>query len=336
MHRNEALNRLIDMQMSFLKSACLYVATKLEVANFLANGPKSVDEIAAATSSNSEYLYRVLRYLSGQGLFEEQPDRVFRLTAMSELLRTDCEGSFHPFTLINSEWGFEAILELLSGVKEGRIPFVKRFGKHPFEYMQEKPEFAALMERAWQGVHWPETDAFLDAYDFNGVQKLADIGGGHGDVIVGFLERDDRRSGALFDIPPVASLFEERMARLGLEKRCEAIGGDFFQAVPVKADAYFMRHIIHDWNDQECVKILRNVGANCEKGNRVLIAEWVITEPNAADMGKLLDIEMLLYLTGRERTVQEYSDLLGAAGFEYSGITPTDSVVSVVEGVYAG
>jgi hypothetical protein len=97
-----------------------------------------------------------------------------------------------------------------------------------------------------------------------------------------------------------------------------------------------MRHIIHDWNDEECIKILRNVGANCEKGNRVLIAEWVITEPNVADMGKLLDIEMLLYLTGRERTVQEYSDLLRAAGFEYSGITPTDSVVSVVEGVYAG
>jgi hypothetical protein len=336
MHRNEALNRLIDMQMAFLKSGCLYVVTKLGVADVVASGEKSVEEIAAATNADSDYLYRVLRYLAGQGLFEERPGRSFKLTPMSELLRVDAEGSFYPFTLINSEWGFEAVLELLSGVKEGRIPFEKRFGKHPFDYLQEKPEFAALMERAWQGVHWPETDAFLDAYDFSGIQTFADIGGGHGDVLIGFLQRNDDCSGILFEIPPVATQFAERVRKLGLQDRCEIVAGDFFEEIPVKADAYFMRHIIHDWDDTECVTILKNIAANCEKGNKVLIAEWVVTEPNVADAGKLLDMEMLLYLTGRERTEEEYGSLLSDAGFEYSGITPTDSVVSIVEGIYTG
>ena len=114
------------MQMAFLQSGCLYVVTKLEVADVLADGDKSAEEIAAATNADPDYLYRVMRYLAGQGLFEEKPGRMFGLTAMSELLRVDAEGSFHPFTLINSEWGFEAVLELLSGVKEGRIPFEKR------------------------------------------------------------------------------------------------------------------------------------------------------------------------------------------------------------------
>ena len=140
----------------------------------------------------------------------------------------------------------------------------------------------------------------------------------------------------LFEIPPVATQFGERLRELGLEDRCEVIAGDFFKEIPVNADAYFMRHIIHDWNDAECVTILENIAANCEKGNKVLIAEWIVTKPNVADAGKLLDMEMLLYLTGRERTEDEYASLLSKAGFEYSGVTPTDSVVSIVEGIYTG
>jgi hypothetical protein len=332
MDRNEALSQLIDLQMGFLKSGCLYVVTKLEVADLLADGEMTSDEIAARVGADQELLYRVMRLLASDGVFEEKSGRVFALTPMSDLLRTQVEGSFHPMTIINSEWGFEAIIELLAGVQTGQIPFQKRFGKHPFEQLVDAPEKASLMERAWQGIHWPETEAVLHAYDFKGIDTLADIGGGHGDMLVGFLNGNPTRRGVLFDLPAVADQFKRRLNELGLESRCDAASGDFFESIPVKADAYFMRHILHDWNDEECIRLLENIAATAEAGNRVLIAECLIKEPNLPDTGKLFDIEMLLFLSGRERTAEEYGTLLDAAGFELSGITDTNSIVSVVEG----
>jgi hypothetical protein len=335
MNKNEALFRLMQMQMGFLLSASIYVAAKLELADQLAKGAASSSDLAERVGADADMLYRIMRYLASEGVFEERPGRVFAQTPLSEMLRAGLAGSFHPFAIINSERAFETVLELLPAVRDGDIPFVRRFGQHPFEMMHEDPEAAAMLERAWQGVHGPETDAVLDGYDFTGIRRLADIGGGHGDVVVGFLERDASRTGAIFDIPAVATQIEQRLADTGLSDRCEVVGGDFFKEIPVKADAYFLRHILHDWNDAECRTILDNIARQCERGNRILIAECVIKEPNIPDAGKLLDMEMLLFLSGKERTEDEYRTLLEAAGFDFSGVTPTDSMISVVEGVYA-
>jgi hypothetical protein len=261
---------------------------------------------------------------------------VFALTPLSDLLRVRAEGSFQPFVLFNSDAAFEAVLGLLDGVVAGHVPFEKRFGKHVFAWMQESPERVANMERAWQGIHWPETDAVLKGYDFSRIRRLADVGGGHGDVLIGYLTAGAERSGVLFDAPQVAAQVSKRIADLGLSKRCDVVGGDFFKEIPVKADAYFLRHILHDWDDDECVRILRNIAAVAQPGNRVLIAECLVKGPNVPDTGKLFDIEMMLFLTGRERTAQEYQELLEAAGFQYSGVTATNSIVSVVEGIYPG
>lgn len=324
------------MHMGFVRSACLYAAAKLEIADLLVGGAKPVDEIAATKGVDVAMLYRLLRYLASDGVFEERTGRTFALTPLSEMLRTDVEGSFHPFAIMNSESGFEIAMHLLPGLRERAIPFVKRFGVHPFDMLLKDPASAAMLERAWQGVHGPETPAVLDAYDFTGIRKLADIGGGHGDVVVGFLERDLARTGAIFDMPPVAVQTKARLDAAGLGARCEVVAGDFFKEVPIDADAYFLRHILHDWNDEECRKILRNIAARCKTGDRVLVAECVIEEPNTPDLGKLLDMEMLLYLTGWERTEAEYRALLESAGFDFAGITPTDSMVSVVEGRFRG
>jgi hypothetical protein len=275
-----------------------------------------------------------MRLLASDGVFVEKPDRMFALTPMSELLRIGAKGSFQPFIVFNSEAAFEAVLGLLDGVVEGHVPFEKRFGKHVFAWMQELPERVALMERAWQGIHWPETEAVLHGYDFSGIRRLADVGGGHGDVLIGYLQGGAQRSGVIFDAPEVAAQVSRRVAQLGLSSRCDVVGGDFFKEVPVQADAYFLRHILHDWNDEECIRILRNIAAAAQPGNRVLIAECLVKGPNVPDTGKLFDIEMMLFLTGRERTVDEYRKLLEAAGFQYSGVTATNSIVSVVEGIY--
>jgi hypothetical protein len=336
MSRNEPLAALINLQMGFLRSACLYVVAKLQVADLLTDGERSSDEIARRVKADPEYLYRVMRLLASDGVFAEKPDRVFALTPMSKLLRVEPKGSFQPFIVFNSETAFEAVLGLLGGVIEGHVPFEKRFGKHVFAWMQEHPERVALLERAWQGIHWPETDAVLHGYDFSRIGRLADVGGGHGDVLIGYLAGGAQRSGVLFDAPQVAAQVSKRITELGLSSRCEVVGGDFFKEVPVKADAYFLRHILHDWDDEECITILRNIAAAAQPGNRVLIAECLVKGPNVPDTGKLFDIEMMLFLTGRERTVEEYRKLLEAAGFQYSGVTPTNSIVSVVEGIYPG
>jgi hypothetical protein len=336
MNRNQALDKLTSLQMGFLKSACLYVAAKLQVADHLAGADVSSDEVARRVKANPDYLYRIMRLLASEGVFEEKPGRMFALTPMSDLLRVDKQGSFQPFTVHNSEAGFEAVLELLVGVTQGLVPFERRFGKHLFSWMRERPERIAQIERGWQGLHWPETDAVLTHYDFSGIRRLADIGGGHGDVLIGFLQGDARRSGVIFDAPQVAEQVGAKIRSLGLSERCDVVGGDFFKAVPVNADAYFLRHILHDWNDEECSTILRNIASTAQAGNRLLIAECLVKAPNVPDIGKLFDIEMMLYLSGRERTVEEYKKLLEAAGFEFSGVTPTNSIISVVEGIYSG
>jgi hypothetical protein len=334
--RKDALAKLMPFQMGFLGSACLYVAAKLEIADRLIAGPRPSDELAAEAGADAGMLYRILRYLASEGIFEERADRVFALNDVAELMRSDVEQSFQPFTVMNSERAFEAVLELLPAVQAGEIPFVRRFGEHPFDMMRDDPTAAARLERGWQGVHGPETAAFLEAFDFTDIGKFADIGGGHGDVVIGFLDGDPARTGAIFDIPAVCGHLSQRLEKAGLAARCEVIAGDFFESIPVAADAYFLRHILHDWNDEECLTILRNIAARCRPGSRVLIAECVIKEPNVTDRGKLLDMEMLLFLSGKERTANEYRDLLEASGFEYVGITTTDSIIDVVEGRFTG
>ena len=336
MTNKDAIETLFHLHMGFVRSACLYAAAKLEVADRLADGPKPVEHVAQATGVDAAMLYRVLRYLASDGVFEERAGREFALTPLSQMLRTDVEGSFHPFAIVNSENGFEVAPQLLPGMRDREIPFVKRFGKHPFDILLKDPASAALLERAWQGVHGPETPAVLDAYDFTGIRKLADIGGGHGDMLVAFLERDPSRTGTIFDIPPVAAQTKTRLDAAGLGARCDVVAGDFFKEIAVDADAYLLRHILHDWNDEECRKILRNIAARCKAGARVLIAECVIKAPNTPDLGKLLDMEMLLFLTGWERTELEYRALLESTGFAFVRVVPTDSMISIVEGRFRG
>jgi hypothetical protein len=336
MTRRDAIETLFQMNMGTIRSACLHAAMKLEVADLLADGPKVVERIAEATGVDVAMLYRVLRYLASIGVFEERADREFALTPLSQWLRSDVEGSFHYFGVSNAESGLEIASQLLPAMRSGEIPFVRRFGQHSFTSLMQDPVRAALLERGWQGIHGPETQAVLDAYDFEDIGKLADIGGGHGDVLVGFLQGESSRTGALFDVPPVAARTKKRLEAAGLASRCEVIAGDFFEEIPVDADAYFLRHILHDWNDEECRKILGNIAARCRRGNRVLIAECVIKAPNTPDLGKLLDMQMLFFLSGRERTEVEYGALLESTGFEFVDVVPTDSMISIVEGRFHG
>lgn len=172
----------------------------------------------------------------------------------------------------------------------------------------------------------------LDSYDLQGTKTFADIGGGHGEVAINVLRRYPQVQAFLFDLPPVAEKAVAAMENAGLSERCSVVGGDFFDSVPIDADIYFIRGVIGDWNDDQCVKLLSNIAAAARPGARVLLSERLIHGPNEAEHSKQMDILMMLVLPGRFRTADECNALLAASGFRPSGVTETDSFMSVVEG----
>ena len=200
-----------------------------------------------------------------------------------------------------------------------------------FPYLQENPEQAANFDQAMLNVHGQETQAMLRAYDFSGIRTLADIGGGNGSLLCATLSRYSELKGLLYDMPSVIERASRSIESAGLGGRCQIVGGDFFRAIVGGADAYLLRHIIHDWDDEKASLILRNV-RQAMSGGKLLLVEHVIPEDNQPFFGKLLDLTMLLLPGGQERTEEEYRRLFNRAGFRLKRIVPTDSGVSVIEG----
>ncbi len=235
--------------------------------------------------------------------------------------------------LMMGEEHYRAWGELLYSVKTGKPAFDKVFGQPVFEFLSEHPEQAAIFDKAMVGVHGRETSAILDAYDFSAFSSVADIGGGNGSNLTGLLQRYPELHGTLFDLPGVIGRAGKNIEKAGLADRIHCIDGDFFESVPGGADAYFMRHIIHDWDDEKALRILENIRRVITEHGRLLVVESVIPPGNEPFFGKLLDVTMLVIPGGQERTEEEYRTLFGKAGFRLSRIVPTQAEVSVIEGV---
>jgi hypothetical protein len=201
-----------------------------------------------------------------------------------------------------------------------------------FEFLSQNLEKAKIFDAAMVGVHGRETAAMIDAYDFSGIHLLADVGGGNGSLLSTVLKRHPAMRGMLYDLPGVTQRAQANLQAAGLAERCQVIGGSFFESVPSGADAYLMRHIIHDWEDEKAVTILKNVHRAMGGGGRLLLIESVITAGNAASFAKLLDLTMLTIPGGKERTEDEFRKLFERGGFRLTRIVPTASEVSVIEG----
>jgi hypothetical protein len=182
------------------------------------------------------------------------------------------------------------------------------------------------------GVHGRETAAMVEAYDFSGIGVVADIGGSKGAVLIALLNKYPQMRGILFDLPGVAERARAEINAAGLSNRCQIVSGSFFESVPPGADVYLMRHIIHDWDDDKCATILRNIRKVMAPGGRVLVVENVIPPGNDPSFGKLLDLVMLVIPGGEERTAEEYRKLYQTAGFRLTRIVPTREEVSLIEG----
>ena len=227
-------------------------------------------------------------------------------------------------------WG-----ELLYSIQTGKASFDKIYGKPPFEYLSEHPENAAIFDAAMTGIHGNETRAMLKSFSFAEFETLVDVGGGNGSLITAVLRATPKLKGVLYDLPHVVERAKANVQVTDLGGRCTAIAGSFFDSVPSGYDAYLMRHIIHDWDDDKSLKILRHCRKAIKAGGKLLLVESVIPPGNDASWSKFLDLNMLLIPGGKERTEVEYRQLFASAGFKLTRIVPTGTEMSVIEAVPA-
>jgi hypothetical protein len=312
----------------------IWVAAELGIADLLADGPQTAEELARKTNTHSDALYRVLRALASVGIFTQDEAFRFSTTPLADLLRSDTPGSQRAIAIMTGAELHEAWGELLHSVRTGEPGFQKRFGVPFFQYMTEHPERHGIYDAAMTGVHGSETEPMLDAYDFSTFRTVVDIGGGNGLVLAAILNRHPGIHGILFDLPAVVDRARSIISGSGLSSRCRIEGGDFFSSVPAGADAYVMRHIIHDWEDREAIAILRQCQEAMDSDGKILVVETVIPRLDEPCFGKWLDIMMLL-VAGRERTEEEYGRLFSAAGLKLSRVVKTTLEVSIIEGVRA-
>jgi hypothetical protein len=318
---------------AYWTSQAIYAAARLAIPDLLKDGPRTVTELARAAPAHPESLYRLLRALASIGVFAETAPQTFQLTPLADVLRSDVPGTQRPLALMLGDEQYQAWGHLVDSVRTGETAFDKIYGKPVFDYLAEHPEQAAVFDAAMTAIHGSETAAILDAYDFSGIGLLADIGGGNGSKITAILQKHTALRGLLFDLPHVVERARPHIADAGLSDRCQLVDGNFFESVPSGADAYLMRHIIHDWNDGQSLTILRNCHAAMRSGGRLLVIESVIPPGNDPCGAKFLDLTMLVIPGGKERTADEYRTLYESSGFRLTRIVPTSAEVSVIEGV---
>jgi O-methyltransferase domain/Dimerisation domain len=308
--------RLLALVRGYRISQAIYVAARLGIPDFLADGPREIDELARATGSHPPSLRRVLLFLAGVGVLDKVGPSRFALTEVAALLRTGVPGSLRPSVLLWLDeshwrpWG-----HLLHTVRTGETSFHHVHGTGVFDYLAGHPEVAAVSTAAMSGNSPAHARLVAETYDFSRMSLVVDVGGGRGRLLATILERYPRLHGILFDRPHVIEDARQIIDAAGVGDRCELVGGSFFDAVPAGGDAYILRNIIHDWEDDQAVAILTNCRRAMATGARVVLVELYLAEdPQAALPVLYSDLEMLVTVGGRERTTDEHATLLARGG----------------------
>jgi len=324
--------QLIQMATAHWVSRILYVAAALGLADRLAAGPKTAEELAGPTQTHAPSLYRLMRALGFLGVLAEDPARRFSLTPLGEALKSGAPGAARPTVLtLASNWMSQTFDHLLYSVQTGKPGFDKAMGMPVFDFLAKNPELASLFSETMVGFHGQEPAAIASAYDFSGLGTIVDVGGATGNLLAAVLAKTPGARGILFDLPHVVRDAPALLQARGLAGRVTIEAGSFFERVPAGGDAYLLSHIIHDWSEAQCLTILGHCRRAMKPDGRLLIIEMVLPPGNEPHPGKMLDIMMLVGPGGQERTAAEYGTLLGQAGFRLTRVVPTPSAVSVVE-----
>ncbi|MGA3294897.1 MAG: methyltransferase [Candidatus Acidiferrales bacterium] len=328
--------QLMQLASGYAPAACLYTAARLKIADLLAGGPKPASELAHARDVNEDALYRTLRAIASLNVFREVAPRTFANTPLSEALRSDVPDSARDTVVFLADpLHFRVFGEFTHPIETGGTAFKKATGMDAFEFFRQNGDENERFNAAMTSISAHFTKPLIEVYDFGESGTLADIGGGHGVMLVNILQKHRGLRGMVFDVPHVVEGAKARIAAEGLASRCETAGGDFFQSVPA-ADSYVMKSIIHDWNDERAIAILRNCAAAMRgKNGKVLLVEFLIVPGNEPGLAKWIDLEMLAMAGGRERTEGEYADLFAKAGLRLARVVRTPSPFCVIEAVKA-
>ncbi len=325
---------LMQMAFGFSPAFLLGLAAKLCLADHLADGPRTAEQLAAATGTDAVALFRVMRTLSALGIFSQDQSSRFSLTPLSEPLRSGVPGSVR--TSILSATGDLFIIpwsKLLYSVQTGKPSFDKHFGAPFFDYISGLPDEATWFHDMLIGLNFPEAPAVAAAYDFTPFSKIVDIGGATGHMLNTVLASHPGPKGIVFDLAENQASAEELIKSRSLSDRVSFTAGNFFETIPAGCDLYLMSHVIHDWSEEQCLTILANCHKAMPSNSRLLIIENVLPEGNAFHPGKMLDISMLVLTTGQERSEAEYRALLEKASFKLNRVIPTNAAVNIVEAV---
>lgn len=323
---------MTQMIFGFVTSKAIHVAAKLNIADLLAShGPMNAEQLAQETGAHQESIYRLLRALASNGIFTENQNRNFELTPLAECLREDSQESMKATALSAGSVFYKAYNEFLFSVQTGERGFQKALGMGPFEYMANNPEEGKTFDRMMTDFHGGETQPMIDNYDFSVFKTVVDVGGGNGEVISAVLHNSKGLNGILFDMPEVIKRSRENSMISGLKDRCQLISGDFFESVPSGGDAYILRHIIHDWSDEDSISILKNCKKSMNPDGKILVVEAVIPPGNDPHPFKWLDLTMLM-IGGKERTKGQFEEIFKQAGLKLTRIIPITPAISIIEG----
>lgn len=311
----------------------LCAAAKLGIADLLATGERGSAELASHLQVNEEALYRILRFLAGQGVFHEIKSRTFVNSPLSEYMRTDVPGSVRPILIFRgSRYYFSPFVEFLSSVETGSPARQRTLGKDAFEYLRSHPEEGRVFDDAMTAISALWAPAIAAAYDFGRWGTLTDVGGGNGLLLAEILRAHPGLRGILADEAPVL----ERARQCGfvsgeLADRVRFEPSNFFEAVPSGTRAYLMKNILHDWNDDDARRILLNCRRAVPDEGVLLLVEYCLGAENTPSLGKTVDVAMLTVTGGKERTLDQHRELLASAGFRLSGTISVSNEIAIIE-----
>jgi hypothetical protein len=326
---------LMQTTLGLWAAQAVATAARLGIADALAQSqPQGSTTLARAVGADAAALGRLLRALAGLGVLAEPHPHRYALTPVGELLRSDVPGSMRDWLIAETDpahwqaWG-----RLSEGVRSGQAVVPQVFGMPIYEYYAAHPEELACFSRAMGNVSALVARGTVQQYDFSHARHIVDVGGAHGDFLLAILEANPAARGTVFDRPHVADAARAAIRAKGYQGRCEAVGGDFFQAVPPGGDLYVLKFILVDWKDAEAVRLLHHCRTAMTPDGTLLVIEMTIPDDNRPSPGQLFDLNMLVMTGGQERTESAYGALLARAGFRLTRILPTGSPFHLLEAV---
>jgi hypothetical protein len=270
---------ILRMISGFRAARAIYIAAKLGIADLLKDEPKGSGELALATKTHASSLYRVMRALASAGIFAEDEKGRFMLTPIADTLRSDVPGSLRAWAiLVLGEEHYEAWGDLMHSVRTGEPAFEHVFGMGVFQYEAQHPEHAKIFDEAMANLTGVYNAAVLANYPFSTIDKLIDVGGGDGRLIVTILQANPQMKGVLFDLPHVAEKAKQRIADAGLVGRCEVVTGDALVSVPSGGDAYILSRVVNSFDNERAIVILQNCHRTITHKGKVLLVERVLPD----------------------------------------------------------